>query len=422
MHFPFKINLLLIIAFSIMIVSCNSKSDNPLNDILSEKDTIIKKVVDQTEKYEVQIIYTQIDRDSANVPQFIDFNYRLNSSVYFYPASTVKMPIAFLALEKLNEIKEQGYNINKYTTLEIDSVRAFQSSVKKDSTSETGYANVANYIKKIFLVSDNDAYNRLFEFLGRDYINKKFKEKGITPGRITHRLSSFDANNKYSNPITFYDDSILYQQEEIVSQTEYLPLEPKNTLKGKGYIDKNNELVNKKMDFSQKNYLPLKTLHQIIQRVIFPEKFSENKRFNLFEDDYEFLYKYMGMLPGESDFPKYDTTEYYDSYVKRIIFGDQKEPMPKHIRILNKTGSAYGYLIECAYVVDFENKIEFFLSTVIHVNENSIYNDDQYEYDQIGVPFMAELGRKIYQHELKRKKKLVPDLSRFEPLFDYGNP
>ncbi len=417
MDFSFKFNLLIIISASIMAISCNSKSDNPLNKILSQEDTLISKVIDQADKYEVQIIYTQIDRDSANTPHFTDFEYRLDSSVYFYPASTVKMPVAFLALQKLNELKKQGFQIDKYTSLEIDSVREYQSSVKKDSTNETGYATIANYIKKIFLVSDNDAYNRLFEFLGRDYINKKFEEKGIKPGRITHRLSSFDANNKYSNPITFFDDSVLYQQGEIISETEYLPLELKKTLKGKGYFDKNNKLVNKKMDFSQKNYLPLKTLHQIIQRVIFPENFSENERFNLSKKDYEFLYKSMGMLPAESDFPKYDTKEYYDSYVKFFMFGDQKEPMPKHIRILNKPGSAYGYLIDCAYIIDFEKKIEFFLTAIIHVNENGIYNDDQYEYDQIGVPFMAELGRKIYEHELKRKKKVVPDLSRFERLF-----
>ena len=418
MYFPLKFNWLIIISVSIMAVSCNPKLDNPLIDILSKKDTLIDKVIDRADKYEVQLIYTQIDRDSVNIPHFTDFEYRLDSSEYFYPASTVKMPIAFLALEKLNELKKQGFHVDKFTSLKIDSVREYQSSVKNDTTCETGYANIANYIKKIFLVSDNDAYNRLFEFLGRDYINEKFKEKGITPGRITHRLSSFNANNKYSNPITFFDDSVLYQQEEIISQTEYLPLELKKTSKGKGYFDKNNELVNGKMDFSQKNYLSLKSLHQILQRVIFPENFSSNKRFDLTANDYEFLYKSMGMLPAESDYPKYDSKKYYDSYVKRFMFGDKKEPLPKHIRIFNKTGSAYGYIIECAYIVDFENNVEFFLSAVIHVNENGIYNDDQYEYDQIGVPFMAEIGRKIYEHELKRKKKIVPDLSSFEKIFD----
>ncbi|MEN8122223.1 MAG: serine hydrolase [Bacteroidota bacterium] len=240
-----------------MSVSCNDNSNNPLDEILSQNDSLLRKFADQPDKYELQIIYTQINRDNANVPDFTDFNYQLDSSVYFYPASTVKIPVAFLALEKLNEIKKQGFQIDKFTPLKIDSVRESQTSVKKYVTNESGYANIAHYIKKIFLVSDNDAYNRLFEFLGRDFINEKFKEKRITPGRITHRLSSFNVDNKYSNPIIFSDDSILYQQEEIISQTEYLPLKLKNTLKGKGYINKDHELVNKPMDFSQKNYLQL---------------------------------------------------------------------------------------------------------------------------------------------------------------------
>ena len=86
------------------------------------------------------------------------------------------------------------------------------------------------------------------------------------------------------------------------------------------------------------------------------------------------------------------------------------------IFLLQNNFCLFFYLFQ-KVVVDFENKIEFFLSAIIHVNENGIYNDDQYEYDQIGVPFMSELGRKIYEHELKREKKQIPDLSRFERLF-----
>ena len=48
------------------------------------------------------------------------------------------------------------------------------------------------------------------------------------------------------------------------------------------------------------------------------------------------------------------------------------------------------------------------------MNENQIYNDDVYEYDEIGFPFLADLGRIIYQYEINRKRKNIPDLSRFQ--------
>ncbi len=111
----------------------------------------------------------------------------------------------------------------------------------------------------------------------------------------------------------------------------------------------------------------------------------------------------MSMLPKESECPKYNYEEYYDGYVKFFMFGDTKEPIPTDLKIHSKSGLAYGYLIDNAYIVDEENEIEFFLSATIHVNENQIFNDDNYEYDEIGLPFLATLGKIVYEYELKRK-------------------
>jgi hypothetical protein len=64
--------------------------------------------------------------------------------------------------------------------------------------------------------------------------------------------------------------------------------------------------------------------------------------------------------------------------------------------------------------VDFETGVEFFVSAIVYVNEDQILNDDKYETDEIGMPFFAELGEYLYQLELKRKKQISPDLSRFK--------
>ena len=54
------------------------------------------------------------------------------------------------------------------------------------------------------------------------------------------------------------------------------------------------------------------------------------------------------------------------------------------------------------------------MSAIVYVNEDQILNDDKYETDEIGMPFFAELGEYLYQLELKRKKQISPDLSRFK--------
>ena len=66
--------------------------------------------------------------------------------------------------------------------------------------------------------------------------------------------------------------------------------------------------------------------------------------------------------------------------------------MPDNIRIFNKIGDAYGFMIDNAYVVDFENNVEFLLAAVLLVNENEMFNDDKYEYEEVGFPFMKRLG------------------------------
>jgi hypothetical protein len=71
-------------------------------------------------------------------------------------------------------------------------------------------------------------------------------------------------------------------------------------------------------------------------------------------------------------------------------------------------------ITDCSYIVDFENGIEFILAATIHVNSNGIYNDGKYEYDEIGIPFLAELGRVIYNYELNRPRNRPPDLSRLK--------
>ena len=119
------------------------------------------------------------------------------------------------------------------------------------------------------------------------------------------------------------------------------------------------------------------------------------------------------MTPLESKFPYYDKENYWDTYVKYLAFGTEKGIPINDIRAFNKVGKAYGFLIDGAYFTNYKNNVEFMVSAVIHCNSDGIYNDDKYDYDEIGLPFMKQLGQVIYDHELKRSKRLTPDLNKF---------
>ena len=104
---------------------------------------------------------------------------------------------------------------------------------------------------------------------------------------------------------------------------------------------------------------------------------------------------------------------YPDGYVKFFMYGGDAKVIPPHIRVFNKVGDAYGFLTDSAYIVDFENKIEFLLSATIYSNENQTFNDNKYEYDEIALPFLKNLGLAIYEIELGRQRNHEPDLSLF---------
>jgi len=101
----------------------------------------------------------------------------------------------------------------------------------------------------------------------------------------------------------------------------------------------------------------------------------------------------------------------YPAYCKFLYYGSDKQANPHpNVRIFNKVGDAYGFLLDNAYVVDFEKGIEFMVTAVILCNEDEVFNDEKYDYDTIGYPFFKALGQHIYNYESTRKKAYVPRL------------
>ncbi|MEB2783455.1 serine hydrolase [Algoriphagus persicinus] len=398
-----------------LVISCSPADKVPFKDGL-EDYPVLRKVLDNVDKYQVQLIYTKIERNEHGNPLMTEYTVNHDDEHYFYPASTVKLPVAILALEWLDEQNIAG--LTAETTILIDSIRPDQIPAFVDNTAKDSLPSIAHYIKKILLVSDNDAYNRLYELLGQDYINKKLKEKGLEHTIINHRLSySASADeNSVANPIRFLDSTgkVILQIPERVTKTIYSNVD--NPIIGKAFYAADS-LILHGMDFTYKNKFALSDLDGVVKRIVFPSAFLESERFSITEDQREFFLEYMSMVPAESDFPKYHKSAYWDTYSKFYLDGNDKSDLPANIRIFNKTGQAYGHLLDASYYVDFDKGIEFFVSAVIYVNKNETLNDDQYEYDKIGFPFFAELGDYLYQMESERKKMIPADLKKFK--FDY---
>ncbi|MGE9311193.1 serine hydrolase [Niabella sp. CJ426] len=399
------------------MVQAQIKNSQWLDDQLrSNASPLLTDVLNQPDTFKYQIIYTKIDRDRKNSPKFTSFYLNVDDNSYFYPASMVKLPTALAALEKINSLKDKG--IDKYTAMLTDSSYEGQTSVSTDTTAATGLPSIDHYIKKIFVVSDNDAYNRLYEFCGQQYLNETLWKKDYKNMRITRRFVKMTAEeNRHTNAIRFQKDGrTIYTQEPATSNAVFDF--SRKILIGKAHLDQDDKLVNAPYDFTAHNKATLSDLQQMMQSVLFPGSVPKSRQFNLTEDDYKNLYRYMSEKPAESRFPRYDTSEFFESYTKFFFFKDGKQKIPGYIRSFNKTGWSHGFLTDVCYIVDFKNNVEFMLSACIYVNQDQVLNDNKYEYIETGYPFFREVGEKIYNYELKRKRKVAPDLSQWKLTYD----
>ncbi|MBG8553479.1 serine hydrolase [Hymenobacter guriensis] len=379
-------------------------TDSPLLDSLLRSNPRLWPIAERAEHYELQIIYTQINRDAQGKPHFVQHNYRLNARQYFNPASLVKLPVAVLALEKLNQLNKPG--LTRRTPMATGTAYRCQTAAPYVPAADSDRVNtVGNYIKRMLLVSDNVAYNRLYEFLGQRPLNARLAALGYPEARITRRFAPCDtAANRHTNPITFLDarsGTVIYQQPAAFnSQPFTFPLG--KVRKGKGYYA-SGKLIQQPYDFTTANYLPLQNVHDMLQTVLFPEEAPPAARLQLTPDDYAFLRYYLRSTPHGSGFSLYKSPRYFDAYKKYLIYGRQSDrPAQPDLRIYNIVGMSHGYLADVAYITNVTQQTEFLLSAVLYVNQDDILNDGAYEYESIGLPFLAELGQAIQQYEEER--------------------
>jgi hypothetical protein len=416
---------ILLLCFSYNIQAQHTKSAVQLSGVFKDvlgrvQDTVVKRVLADPKFYRVQIVYTQIDRDQQGKATFTNHLLHADSSNYFNPASMVKMPLAFLALEHLNEMNIKG--VDKFTSMQFDSSYERQVAMYEDPSAENKKPSIAHFIKRAFLISENDPYNRLYQFIGQGEANKKLKQKGYTSSRITRQFMGFtELQNRHTNGIQFLNNqgnTILTLAPQYNTDSFWFP---KPVLIGDAHWNSKDELIQAPFDFTKHNNISLADMQKMLQAVVFPSSVSKQNRFNIPEEDRLFLLQYLSQYPSETNYPKYDSSVFYDSYVK-FFFQDSTHTIPNHIRVFNKVGWAYGFITDVSYVLDTKNNIDYMLSATVYVNSDGVVNDSKYDEETIGFPFFKAIGAAFYNYELNRKRLYQPALQNQVKQYEKRNP
>ena len=370
----------------ILLFGC-SLDTNPIKSSLRNND-FLKEIIKDKEDYEIQVLLTKINQNNTHV-NFQKYEFQLDDNQYFYPASTNKLPIVILTLKKINELRSKGSEITLKSKIILN---------YKDDSSELelrdSITSFQNLIADVFLVSDNSASNILIDFIGYNYFNNEMKNAGFQKTYLNHKFnpdpyvnSTWQISDLDNNLISSTnDDQKIIKADD---KTNGLDKGERRYFKG--------QILNESLNFSEKNRSSITDMHNLIKYIFYPEIFDSNNTFNLNVEDYDFLRYWMSRFTYEDIGEKFIGDEnFFETYNKFFIHGDEQSVSNEQIRVYNKIGQAYGTSIDNGLIKNYQDNIEFILTATIYTNKNKVINDNVYEYDDIAVPFLAKLSRAIY--------------------------
>jgi len=368
--------------------------DPPLDAILAS-DAALRRDLESAAERRIQVVLGWIEPGADGRPTLRQAGFR-SGAEYSYPASAVKLFAAIAALERLEALRaETGLDLTLDTPMVYHPLFEGEALEEADPTHLAGgRITLRHEIRKLFLVSDNESFNKLYELTGPDGLAASLARAGLGDVRIVHRLSEARTaeENLRSPRIDFVGDGFRYEIPERVAAPQPPPPPIPGLRVGSAYLA-GDETIAGAMDFAAKNRFPIADLQRGLCKLVRPEvDCGPGGSFELADAHRAFLLETMSELPTDSADPVFDPAEYPDAWGKHFLPGLERVVPRERFRICNKTGGAYGFSTENSWVLDTATGRSFFLAATIYTNRDGVLNDDRYEYEAEAYPFLERLG------------------------------
>lgn len=335
-------------------------------------------------KHRLQVILTQLEADSG-VIRLAHHTYRIRPREYFYPASMVKLPTALLALEKLHAYPGLDWDMAYTHDLNFCEV-----PTRPDDTVHS----IKDDVARSLLLSDNPAFDRLYSWTGPSYLTETLRARGYAGVQITHRLGlrCTAAENLKTHPVNFLEDGrVVFRQETIAGRPFTAAADDPYVVTG--------------YPGDHRSFGPLSDFHRMLIALLLPDAAAPQERFALQPEELRFVAAALSKPAEYYEGPR--NPDMTGGALKFLLLGGAREPWPDTIRIYSKTGKALGFLTESALFIDDEYGVAFFLSATVYVNYKGNSNDEDHHYDDLGLPFLRGLGRRILESERSRPRPRV---------------
>ena len=324
---------------------------------------------------QLQLCYTRVI-DGKPQPT----RYFRKDAHWFAAASLVKLPLAAFVLEQL-EAKGLDFRRLDIAFPDMPDCAERAAELRKPQP-------IARVLERALVQSDDSSYCALYDFLGPKLIEERFAELGDIGVRIQARFGS--CGPKGSRVAAGY---VLSEKGKSVSVRPALASRPLKRSAAPIRVGKawrsGNQLIQGAKDFSDSNTLPLSAAHRLLIALSYPDAMPAAARFNLSETARLELLRLLRAAPAQTQYLSPAEQKQPPHAFRLLGAGDGR--WPNGLQICGKVGWAYGFLSDVAHLKDAEH--ECFISCASYLNADQVLNDGVYEYDSIGRPLMAELGR-----------------------------
>lgn len=377
-----------------------------LSEWLRSEGEVVKSIVSDAKTHRAQVLLREVrSRESAS-DCVIRRGFRVDAE-YVYPASAIKTVAAVEALEFV-----QRWNArDESTDLGLDSVLWYRRPADFENLEETDFSwshggRLRDIVEETLVVSSNEAFNKLFDLVGHEQLNRGMWDAGLESVRLRHRMFSKRTvdEQKWSPNVaveTETDDAGEPSRETIrperTSALELPDVAVDRVKVGERHTSFiTGEFHDEPMDFSSKNYISLEDFQKLMVALHRPD-LTEDVDFSDLGEYREFLTETLGSHPeADSESKREELARRFSPMLPgvRDVLADDR------ITYQNKAGRAYGFHLDNARIVDEESGSEVFVTAAVYVNENEELNDNEYEYDEKSYPFLRAVGRTVARHIL----------------------
>lgn len=358
--------------------------------------------------HRVQILVSFVERDGGAFT-LERHGFRVDAE-YFYPASAIKLCAAVAALQTMSALKvPAGRYRSRPRRIPLDTPLVFhplfpgeRRATDDSSNLAGGRITLGHLIRQMIIVSSNEAFNRLYDLVGHRAMSEMMWSAGLRDTYFFHRLSVLRGpEEQRRTPRVDVETragvvTIPARQSDLALAPRALP----GLDVGERYIE-GRRAVAAPMSFAQKNRMSLVDLQNLLIMVMRPDIPLGLPGFSLREDDLAFLQRALREPPGESKNPVFPPEEHDILRFKPVMGGLLRIAPPARWAVWSKAGTAYGFRIENAYVVDQQRERAMFFTVAIYANADGTLNDDQYEYDTVANPFIHDLAEAVVRDRWK---------------------